>query len=166
MRVLSGRGAVFEPLATRSGPRMMAVMERIKTAIVGASGYSGEQLVRLLLRHPGVELVALTSRQEAGRAVSAVMPKFRGWPGAEALCFIEPDPARLRELGVATAFLALPHGVAAEIALPLLSAGMTVIDLSADFRLEDAAVYREFYDHEHPAPEWLSEAVYGLRRRV
>jgi N-acetyl-gamma-glutamyl-phosphate reductase len=58
--------------------------------------------------------------------------------------------------------LALPHGVAAEIALPLLSAGMTVIDLSADFRLEEAAVYREFYDHEHPAPEWLSEAVYGL----
>ena len=162
MRVLGGRGAVFEPLATRSGPRMMAVMERIKTAIVGASGYSGEQLVRLLLRHPGVELVALTSRQEAGRAVSEVMPKFRGWPGAEALYFIDPDPARLRDLGVATAFLALPHGVAAEIALPLLSAGMTVIDLSADFRLEDAAVYREFYDHEHPAPEWLSEAVYGL----
>lgn len=136
-------------------------MQKIKTAIVGASGYSGEQLLKLLLRHPGVDIRALTSRQEAGRKLSDVMPKFRGWPGADALSFIEPSAEKIAEAGTQAAFLALPHGVAAEIAVPLLEAGVTVIDLSADFRLDDAAVYREFYDHDHPAPELLREAVYG-----
>jgi N-acetyl-gamma-glutamyl-phosphate reductase len=137
-------------------------MKTVKTAIVGASGYSGEQLVRLLLRHPGVELVALTSRQEAGRTLAEVMPRFRGWPGAGGLTFMLPTPEAIAATGATVAFLALPHGVAAEIAVPLLAAGLTVIDLSADFRLEDALVYREFYEHEHPAPELLREAVYGL----
>lgn len=141
---------------------MVGPMERIKTAIVGASGYSGEQLVRLLFRHPGVDLVALTSRQEAGRALAEVMPRFRAWPGAGELRFMGPAPEAIVATGAATAFLALPHGVAAEVAVPLLEAGLTVIDLSADFRLEEAEVYREFYEHEHPAPELLREAVYGL----
>jgi N-acetyl-gamma-glutamyl-phosphate reductase len=137
-------------------------MTTIKTAVVGASGYSGEQLVRLLLRHAGVELVALTSRQEAGRGLGEVMPRFRGWPGVERLRFMEPEVAAMVATGAEAAFLALPHGVAAEVAVPLLEAGLVVIDLSADFRLEDAAVYREFYDHDHPAPDLLKEAVYGL----
>ncbi len=137
-------------------------MEKVKTAIVGASGYSGEQLMKLLLRHPGVEIVCLTSRAEAGKPLTGVMPRFRGWPGADGLTFVEPKPETIAASGATVAFLALPHGVAAEIAIPLLEKGLRVIDLSADFRIEDAAVYAEFYEHEHPAPELLKEAVYGL----
>lgn len=140
---------------------MWRLMNRIKTAIVGASGYTGMELLRLLLLHPGVELVAATSRQEAGRPISAVFPRFRGAPGAE-LAFIEPDPDAIAATGAEAAFLALPHGVAAEIARALLDRGLRVIDLSADFRLRDAAVYEEFYGHAHPAPAMLDEAVYGL----
>ena len=136
-------------------------MNRIKTAIVGASGYSGMELLRLLLGHPGVELVAVTSRQEAGKALGDVFPRFRKAPGAE-LTFIEPDPDAIAATGAQAAFLALPHGVAAEIARALLERGVRVIDLSADFRLRDAAVYEEFYGHTHPAPDLLKEAVYGL----
>jgi N-acetyl-gamma-glutamyl-phosphate reductase len=136
-------------------------MERIKTAIVGASGYTGMELLRLLLVHPQVELVAATSRQEAGKPVQSIFPRFRGAPGAT-LSFIEPDPDAIAVTGAKVAFLALPHGVAAEIARALLERGLKVIDLSADFRLRDPAVYQEFYGHEHPAPDLLSEAVYGL----
>ena len=136
-------------------------MQRIKTAIVGASGYTGQELLRLLLVHPQVELVAATSRQEAGRTLDAVFPRFRKLPGAE-LPFIEPDPDAIAATGAKAAFLALPHGVAAEIATALLERGLKVIDLSADFRLHDAAVYEEFYGHPHPAPDLLGEAVYGL----
>jgi len=136
-------------------------MNRIKTAIVGASGYTGMELLRLLLVHPGVELVAATSRQEAGKSLAAVFPRFRKAAGA-GLAFIEPDPDAIAATGAQVAFLALPHGVAAEIARALLERGLKVIDLSADFRLRDAAVYQEFYDHPHPAPDLLGEAVYGL----
>jgi len=136
-------------------------MKRIKTAIVGASGYTGMELVRILLNHPGVELVAATSRAEAGRTLEDVFPRFKGMAGAE-LAFINPDPDAIAATGAEAAFLALPHGVAAEIARALLQRGVKVIDLSADFRLHDAAVYQEFYDHPHPAPDLLVEAVYGL----
>jgi len=136
-------------------------MKRIKTAIVGASGYSGMELLRLLLGHPGVELTAVTSRQEAGRLLAEAFPRFRGAAGAE-LAFIEPDPDQIAATGAQAAFLALPHGVAAEIARALLERGLRVIDLSADFRLSDPAVYQEFYGHAHPAPDLLAEAVYGL----
>ncbi len=136
-------------------------MERVKTAIVGASGYTGQELLRVLLLHPHVELVAVTSRQEAGKPLSAVFPRFRGLPGAE-LPFIEPDPDAIAATGARAAFLALPHGVAAEIASALLERGLKVMDLSADFRLRDAAVYGAFYGHAHPAPALLDEAVYGL----
>jgi N-acetyl-gamma-glutamyl-phosphate reductase len=139
----------------------MRRMNRIKTAIVGASGYSGMELLRLLLGHPGVELVAVTSRQEAGKALGEVFPRFCKAPAAE-LTFIEPDPDAIAATGAQAAFLALPHGVAAEIARALLDRGLKVIDLSADFRLRDAAVYEEFYGHAHPAPSLLAEAVYGL----
>jgi N-acetyl-gamma-glutamyl-phosphate reductase len=136
-------------------------MKRINTAIVGASGYSGMELLRLLLGHPGVELTAVTSRQEAGRALAEVFPRFRGAAGAE-LAFIGPDPDAIAATGAQVAFLALPHGVAAEIARALLERGLRVIDLSADFRLREAALYQEFYGHAHPAPDLLEAAVYGL----
>lgn len=119
------------------------------------------ELLRLLLAHPGVELVAATSRQEAGRRLGEVFPRFAKAPGAE-LEFIAPDPEQIAAVGAEVAFLALPHGVAAEIAAALLERGLRVIDLSADFRLADAAVYEEFYGHRHPAPEMLEDAVYGL----
>lgn len=148
-------------LASPEIPATPMAMERIKTAIVGASGYTGQELVRLLLLHPDVELVAATSRQEAGRPLAEVFPRFRGLPGA-GLEFIEPDPDAIAATGARAAFLALPHGVAAEIARALLERGLKVIDLSADFRLRDPAVYEEFYGHPHPAVDLLDEAVYGL----
>jgi N-acetyl-gamma-glutamyl-phosphate reductase len=132
-----------------------------KVAIVGASGYSGEELVRLLLNHPHADLTAVTSRQYAGQTLAQVFPKFAHHPHARTLRFSEPKTdwlARQAEV----VFLALPHGVAAEYAVPLMQAGCVVIDLSADFRLRNAAVYTEFYAHEHPAPELLGQAVYGL----
>jgi N-acetyl-gamma-glutamyl-phosphate reductase len=130
-------------------------------AVVGASGYSGEELVRLLLGHPSVELAAVTSRQYAGQALDQVFPKFSNNPKAKPLCFSEPNPEALAA-GAELVFLALPHGVAAEFAGPLLRRGCQVIDLSADFRLKSATVYKEFYGHDHPAPELLEKAVYGL----
>src|SRR5262245_34702209 len=132
-----------------------------KVAIVGASGYSGEELVRLLLSHPHVELVAVTSRQCAGQTVAQVFPKFASHPKSKALRFTEPHAERLARQAEIV-FLALPHGVAAEFAVPLLQAGCVVIDLSADFRLRSAERYKEFYTHDHPAPDLLKKAVYGL----
>ncbi|MEQ1841319.1 MAG: N-acetyl-gamma-glutamyl-phosphate reductase [Verrucomicrobiales bacterium] len=136
--------------------------ERIKVAVVGASGYTGQELLRLLAMHPAVELVSVTSRQEAGRPLTAVFPRLKGAPSVEGLSFMEPDIAAITATGATVAFLALPHGVASEFAIPLLENGIRIIDLSADFRLRSAAVYREYYGHEHPAPELLKKAVYGL----
>jgi N-acetyl-gamma-glutamyl-phosphate reductase len=166
----------LQPVSSRTGRREkqgkseLASMENheiaqgvngVKSAIVGASGYTGQELLRLLLLHPQVELVAATSRAEAGRAIEEVFPRFRHLPGAK-LPFIEPDPELIAATGAQVAFLALPHGVAADIATALLAKGLKIIDLSADFRLRDAAVYEEFYGHAHPAPALLEEAVYGL----
>jgi N-acetyl-gamma-glutamyl-phosphate reductase len=139
----------------------METSQKVTVAIVGASGYSGEELVRLLLSHPLVELTAITSRQYAGRTLAQVFPKFAHYTRARALRFCEPDAAAVARLANYV-FLALPHGVAAEIAVPLLQAGCRVIDLSADFRLRSAAVYHEYYGKEHSAPELLAKAVYGL----
>ncbi|HUJ08595.1 MAG TPA: N-acetyl-gamma-glutamyl-phosphate reductase [Verrucomicrobiae bacterium] len=131
-------------------------MKKTKAAIVGASGYSGQELIRLLLRHSHVQISQFTSRQYAGKAVADVFPRFRGQVEAN---FIEPKADAIDAEAV---FLALPHGVAAEFAPTLLGKGIKVLDLSADFRLKSAAVYKEFYAHEHPAPELLTESVYGL----
>ncbi len=128
---------------------------------MGASGYSGEELVRLLLSHPHVELAAITSRQYAGKTLAQVFPRFAGHPRARALRFIPPETQALPKQ-IQIAFLALPHGVAAEFAQPLLELGCKVIDLSADFRIRDPEVYKEFYAHDHPVPELLGQSVYGL----
>jgi N-acetyl-gamma-glutamyl-phosphate reductase len=136
-------------------------MKTKKVAIIGAAGYSGEELVGLLLRHPHIELVAVTSRQNARQTLAQVFPKFAGHPKSKSLRFSEPK-AELLAKQADVVFLALPHGVAAEYAVPLLNAGCVVIDLSADFRLKSAETYKEFYAHEHPAPELLAKSVYGL----
>ena len=137
------------------------MMNAKQIAIVGASGYSGEELVRLLLSHPHAELAAVTSRQYAGQTLAQVFPKFAHHPRARGLRFSEPKVELLAQQAQIV-FLALPHGVAAEFAIPLLQLGCQVIDLSADFRVKSAAVYRDFYAHDHPAPELLAQAVYGL----
>ncbi|HEY3931673.1 MAG TPA: N-acetyl-gamma-glutamyl-phosphate reductase [Verrucomicrobiae bacterium] len=136
-------------------------MKTKKVAIVGASGYSGEELVSLLLNHPHAELVAVTSRQNAGQTLAQFFPKFASLPKSKTLRFTEPN-AEILAKQADVVFLALPHGVAAEYAVPLLDAGCVVIDLSADFRLKSAEVYKEFYAHEHPAPDLLKKSVYGL----
>ncbi|MDP6035139.1 MAG: N-acetyl-gamma-glutamyl-phosphate reductase [Verrucomicrobiota bacterium] len=137
----------------------MTENQTVKAAVVGASGYSGEELVRLLLGHPHVELAAVTSRQYARQSVAEIFPRFAEL--TESLTFTEPDSATLAKVADVI-FLALPHGLAAEFAKPMLESERTVIDLSADFRLNDTAVYEEFYDSTHPTSELLPEAVYGM----
>ncbi len=136
-------------------------MKTKKIAIIGASGYSGEELVRLLLHHPHADLAAVTSRQNAGQTLAQVFPRFASHSKSQTLRFSEPK-AELLAKQADVVFLALPHGVAADYAVPLLDAGCVVIDLSADFRLRSAEIYKEFYAHDHPAPELLKKAVYGL----
>ena len=138
----------------------LRVVTRTKVAVVGASGYTGEELVRLLLAHPQVDLVAATSRQLAGKSLAQVFPRFAHHKAAT-LKFSDPDPKQIAR-NANVVFLALPHGLAAEFAKPLLSAGARVVDLSADFRVKDTAVYREFYGHDHSAPALLGRSVYGL----
>jgi len=136
-------------------------MNMEKVVIVGASGYSGEELVRLLSRHPNVELVAVTSRQAAGQTLASVYPRFAGTRYAE-LKFIDSTVPAILATGAKIVFLALPHGVASEFALPLIKAGLRVLDLSADFRIKDLATYAEFYGEQHHAPELAAMSVYGL----
>ena len=133
----------------------------VRVGIIGASGYSGEELVRLMLAHPHAQLAAVTSRQYAGQTVAQVFPKFSQYALSKTLRFTDPN-AELLARQCDVVFLALPHGVAAEFAVPLNNAGVRVIDLSADFRLKSADVYKEFYAHEHPAPELLAKSVYGM----
>lgn len=132
-----------------------------RVAIIGASGYSGEELVRLLLRHPHANLTAVSSRQYAGQSIASVFPKFTGIPGSE-LLFIPSTTEAIIQSGANTALLALPHGVAHEFAAPLLQAGLKVIDLSADFRIKNINTYAEFYGEAHHAPELCATSIYGL----
>ena len=132
-----------------------------KVAIVGASGYSGEELCALLDRHPAAEVTAVFSRQHAGKRLGEVMPRFSGLRIAS-LVFHEAEPVAVASCDAGAVFLALPHGVAAEYATAALGAGKVVIDLSADFRLRDPSVYADFYGETHPAPELLERAVYEI----
>lgn len=139
-------------------------MRRIRTAVVGASGYTGQELLRILLLHPGVEIVYATSRQYEGKEIGEVFRRFRGVPGAE-LRFSGAGVEGIVQSGAEAAFLALPHGVSMEYGKTLVEAGVRVVDLSADFRLKDPQVYKEYYGKEHCAPELLREAVYGMPER-
>jgi N-acetyl-gamma-glutamyl-phosphate reductase len=131
----------------------------MKVGIVGASGYAGETLVRLLLGHPKVELAAVTSRTHAGKALSQVIPSVRGID--RGLKFVASDAAALAAGDIPLFFLALPHGAAAEFAKALVGAGKRVIDLSADFRVSDLAAHEKYYGKHH-APELLEHARYVL----
>jgi N-acetyl-gamma-glutamyl-phosphate reductase len=131
----------------------------MKVGIVGASGYSGEVLVRLLLQHPRVTLAAVTSRSQAGKPLAAVIPAVRG--ADRGLTFTDSDPAALAAGDIDLFFLALPHGAAAAYASALAAAGKRVIDLSADFRIADLATYEKYYGKHH-APELLPHARFVL----
>lgn len=132
-----------------------------KVGIVGASGYTGEELVRLLARHPHVTLSHAASRSLAGTPLAKALPQYREMlpPG---LLFADADATALAAEAVDFWFLALPHGVAAAFARAFVNAGRRVIDLSADFRLGSAALYKEYYGAEHPAPDLLVAAPYVL----
>ncbi len=133
----------------------------MNVGVVGASGYSGEVLVKLLLGHPQVKLTAVTSRQHAGKAVSSVIPALRG-TAADQLEFSDSDPAILAaRQDIDLWFLALPHGAAADFARTLVPTGRKVIDLSADFRVANLATYEKYYGSHH-APELLPSARFVL----
>ncbi len=133
----------------------------MNAAIIGASGYSGEELVRLLSRHPDVTLTAVTSRSLAGKLVAEQMPALQHLVGK--LTFTASDPEELAaNPDIDLFFLALPHGVASEFADPLFKAGKTIIDLSADFRLSTTRVYQDYYGQAHPAPHLLEAAPYVI----
>ena len=129
----------------------------IKAGIVGGTGYTGVELLRLLAQHPEVELRAITSRKEAGTPVAAMFPSLRRRVD---LAFTAPDAKALK--GCDVIFFATPHGVAMTEARALLDGGAKVIDLSADFRLQDLAEWERWYKMKHTAPELVREAVYGL----
>ena len=133
----------------------------MNAAIIGASGYSGEELVRLLSRHPNVTLAAVTSRSLVGQRLGDSMPALRHMVGD--LKYVDSDPAELAQRAdLEVFFLALPHGVASEFARPLYEAGKTVIDLSADFRLGSGVAYEKYYGGPHPAPDLLKSTPYVL----
>ena len=139
----------------------LASRSETKVAVIGGSGYVGKELVRLLLRHPYADLVAVTSRQFAGKTLAEIFPRLSHHQKAGDIRFGASNPAQLAQVAQII-FLALPHGFAAEFAKPLLEAGTRIVDLSADFRINDPSIYKEFYGNDHPAPDLLDEAVYGL----
>ena len=129
----------------------------IKIGIVGGTGYTGVELLRILAAHPHAELTAITSRKEDGMPVAEMFPSLRGFVS---LVFSAPEKTPLHECDVV--FFATPHGVAMAQARELLAAGVKVIDLAADFRLKDTAEFEKWYGMPHSCPDLLAEAVYGL----
>jgi N-acetyl-gamma-glutamyl-phosphate reductase len=129
----------------------------IKIGIVGGTGYTGVELLRILAAHPHAELTAITSRKEDGMPVAEMFPSLRGFVSLE---FSAPEKTPLHECDVV--FFATPHGVAMAQARELLAAGVKVIDLAADFRLKDTAEFEQWYGMPHSCPDLLAEAVYGL----
>lgn len=130
----------------------------IKVGILGASGYTGIELTRLLLRHPEVEIVVLTSEKYAHKEVGSVFPSLRGWVNLSYQPLVPEEAAESCDL----IFVALPHGTAMNVVPSLIRAGKKVVDLSADFRLKASVAYQEWYKHLHACPDLLEEAVYGL----
>ena len=129
----------------------------IKAGIVGGTGYTGVELLRLLAQHPQVELAAITSRKEAGMPVADMFPSLRGHV---ALAFATPEAAPLKQCDVV--FFATPNGIAMQQTRELLEAGVKVIDLAADFRIRDIAEWSKWYGMEHACPDLVTEAIYGL----
>ncbi|MBI1423197.1 MAG: N-acetyl-gamma-glutamyl-phosphate reductase [Gammaproteobacteria bacterium] len=129
----------------------------IKVGIVGGTGYTGVELLRLLAVHPQVQLTAITSRSEAGMAVADMFPNLRGYLD---LAFSDPAQAKLEDCDVV--FFATPNGTAMKLVPDLLNAGVRVIDLAADFRLQDPQEWQQWYGEAHACPALLDEAVYGL----
>ena len=131
--------------------------KKIKVGVVGGTGYTGVELLRLLSVHPNVNLVAVTSRSEAGTPVADMFPSLRGYL---TLNFSLPEESDLTQCDLV--FFATPNGVAMNTAPELLDNGVRVIDLAADFRLKDAATWKHWYQVEHECPKLLKNAVYGL----
>jgi len=129
----------------------------IRIGIVGGTGYTGVELLRLLAQHPEADVRAITSRKDAGTRVAELFPSLRG---RYELAFVEPDKARLADCDVV--FFATPHGVAMAQARELVGAGVKIIDLAADFRLADPAEFERWYNMPHSCPDLLAEAVYGI----
>lgn len=129
----------------------------IKAGIVGGTGYTGVELLRLLCQHPEVELTAITSRKEAGMPIADMFPSLRG---RVSLAFSTPEEAALKSCDVV--FFATPNGVAMQQTRELLDAGVRVIDLAADFRIQDVDEWSKWYGMAHACPELVAEAVYGL----
>jgi N-acetyl-gamma-glutamyl-phosphate reductase len=129
----------------------------IKAGIVGGTGYTGVELLRLLAQHPGVELKAITSRKEAGTPVARMFPSLRR---RVELAFTEPSVRALA--GCDVVFFATPNGVAMGEARAVLDGGARIVDLSADFRIKDVAEWERWYKAKHAAPELVREAIYGL----
>jgi N-acetyl-gamma-glutamyl-phosphate reductase len=144
----------MEPQGQKSSP------PSIRTAVIGASGYSGQELLRCLARHPVFQVCLVTSRQNAGQPLARSVYGLP--PELGELVFVDAAPDFALAQKADLFFLAVPHGTAAPYVVALREAGKTVVDLSADFRTTDPAVYEEFYDHPHPAPTLLGEAVYGI----
>ncbi len=130
----------------------------IRVCVVGATGYAGVEVVRLVLAHPDMDLVMATDRKEAGTKLSAMYPSLAGSCELE---LVQPDPEAIAA-AADVAFLAVPHTASLSLTPQLLAAGVTVIDLSADYRLHDPAVYEQWYQTPHTSPELLSQTVYGL----
>jgi len=129
----------------------------VKVGIVGGTGYTGVELLRLLAQHPEVELAAITSRGEAGTAVADMFPSLRG---RVSLSFVDPAAADLKSCDVV--FFATPNGIAMQQAPALLDAGVRVVDLAADFRIRDVGEWEKWYGMQHASPNWVAQAVYGL----
>jgi len=129
----------------------------IKVAVVGATGYAGVELLRILVQHPEVSIQMVTSRSEEGIAVSSVFPNLREHLQLD---FCEPNPDLLAECDLV--FFATPNGAAMTLVPQLLAKGVKVIDLSADFRIKDAKIWSHWYGMEHACPDLLEKAVYGL----
>ncbi len=132
----------------------------MRAGLIGVSGYTGMELVRLLASHPIFKLNMATSRQEAGKKVSEIYPFMLNVEGGD-IVITNPSPKEIKE-ACDIVFLAVPHGIAMDMAQELLDAGCKIVDLSADFRLKDAEVFKTWYKTEHTAVNILSQAVYGL----
>lgn len=137
-------------MATSSG--------KIRACVVGATGYAGAELVRLLVDHPDFQLVMATDRKQAGTRLAEIYPALEGVTDIE---LVLPDAQQISQVAD-VAFLAVPHTASLAITPALLAAGVSVIDLSADYRIKDPAVYEAWYDTPHTSPDLLTEAVYGL----